>query len=201
MPFTRQPVGPSYPVRWLDAPAPVRPLLRACRRLIIRPTQQVLVVQVQSQRMHRFELQSLPTGKATWLRKQTYVVSTSRIGYGQLADSLRTPLGLHQIARKLGGGLPIGTAFKNRIPTGLTWQGLPSARIAHRILWLAGLEPGFNSGANVDSFHRYIYIHGTGDETTLGRPDSCGCIHMSANDLIPLFDNLPVGVLAWISAV
>ena len=50
----------------------------------------------------------------------------------------------------------------------------------------------------MDSHARYIYIHGTGDETTLGRPASCGCVHLAAHDLIPLFDRLPSGTLVWI---
>jgi hypothetical protein len=74
----------------------------------------------------------------------------------------------------------LGPAFKGRQFIGFTWQGLPWAPIAHRILWLEGLEPGFNRGGNVDSFRRYIYIHGAGNETALGRPDSHGCVHLSA---------------------
>ena len=60
------------------------------------------------------------------------------------------------------------------------------------------MEPGFNRGGKVDSFSRKIYIHGTGNESTLGRPDSHGCVHLSANDLIPLYDKLPEGTLVWI---
>jgi lipoprotein-anchoring transpeptidase ErfK/SrfK len=75
---------------------------------------------------------------------------------------------------------------------------LPDATIVHRIFWLEGLEPGFNRGGAVDSFQRYIYIHGFADETTLGRPASHGCIHLSAADLIPLYDWLPEGTLVWI---
>lgn len=60
------------------------------------------------------------------------------------------------------------------------------------------MEPGFNQGGNVDTRARYIYIHGTGDEPTLGRPASRGCIHLAAHDLIPLFDKLPVGTVGWI---
>jgi len=93
----------------------------------------------------------------------------------------------------------VGTVFKSRKPIGDTWQGRPNAKVTTRILWLEGLEPGFNRGGNVDSYSRYIYIHGTGDETTIGRPASCGCIHLAANDLIPLFDKLPVGTLVWIA--
>ncbi len=75
---------------------------------------------------------------------------------------------------------------------------MPDAKITTRILWLEGLEPGFNRGGNVDSHSRYIYIHGTGDETMIGRPASCGCIHLAADDLVPLFDKLPGGTLVWI---
>ena len=94
----------------------------------------------------------------------------------------------------------MGTVFKSRQVIGFTWQGLPLATITSRILWLEGLEPGFNHGGNVDSYNRYIYIHGTGDEPALGRPASCGCIHLAADDLIPLFDKLPRGTLVWITS-
>ena len=131
--------------------------------------------------------------------RRRYRCSTSRFGVGQVEDSNRTPLGLHRIAEKIGGGWPVGTVFKSRRFAGFTWQGLPHAAITTRILWLEGLEPGFNRGGNVDSFRRYIYIHGTGDELTLGRPASRGCIHLTANDLVPLYDQVPRGTLVWIS--
>ena len=75
---------------------------------------------------------------------------------------------------------------------------MPDAKITTRILWLEGLEPGFNRGGNVDSHKRYIYIHGTADQITIGKPTSCGCIHLADVDLIPLFDLLPSGTLVWI---
>ncbi len=128
-----------------------------------------------------------------------FLISTSRFGTSQTTGSHGTPLGLHRIAKKIGGGQPIGTVFKSRVAVGLTWNGLPNATIAHRILWLEGLEPGFNRGGLVDTFARYIYIHGVGDETTLGRPASHGCIHLAAANLLPLFDKLPVGTLVWIA--
>ncbi|HXE43290.1 MAG TPA: L,D-transpeptidase, partial [Candidatus Baltobacteraceae bacterium] len=72
-----------------------------------------------------------------------------------------------------------------------------------RILWLEGLEPGLNKGfdgnVNVDSHARYIYIHGTADQSSIGKLTSCGCIHLADADLIPLFDLLPSGTLVWIS--
>jgi lipoprotein-anchoring transpeptidase ErfK/SrfK len=113
--------------------------------------------------------------------------------------SNQTPLGLHRIAEKIGGGYPVGTVFRHRKAIGATWQGQLNGAIVHRILWLEGMEPGHNRGGNVDTFSRYIYIHGFGDETTLGRPQSHGCIHLAAQDLMPLFDLLPVGTLVWIA--
>ncbi len=130
--------------------------------------------------------------------RRRYVISTSAHGIGQLKDSNQTPLGLHRIAQKIGGGHVIGTVFRSRKAVGLTWQRRAEASIVHRILWLEGLEPGRNRGGDVDTFERFIYIHGFGDETSLGRPSSHGCIHLAAADLIPLFDQLPVGTLVWI---
>ena len=129
---------------------------------------------------------------------KTFRCSTSRFGIGQTEGSNRTPLGLHRIVEKIGGGWPAGTVFKGRQPIGYTWQGMPDAKITTRILWLEGLEPGFNRGGNVDSHARYIYIHGTADQMSIGRPASCGCIHLADADLIPLFDILPGGTLVWI---
>jgi hypothetical protein len=36
-------------------------------------------------------------------------------------------------------------------------------------MWLTGLTEGFNKGGNVDSFDRYIYIHGTHEEGLIGK--------------------------------
>ena len=149
-------------------------------------------------------LAKAPEPKTGWgalpryLTRARFRVSTSRFGLGQIAESHQTPLGLHRIAAKIGGGWPIGTVFKARVPIGFTWLGMPDASIVHRILRLDGLEPGFNRGGDVDSFRRYIYIHGYSDETTLGRPASCGCIHLAAADLLPLFQKVPQGSLLWI---
>jgi hypothetical protein len=175
-------------------------------RLGIPFTEDVLWVSVRSQLlMHCVPLRFKNVAHRT-RRYPDYVplekwcrISTSCVGISQLAGSNGTPLGLHRIAEKIGGGWPVGTVFKSREPIGYTWQGMPDAKITTRILWLEGLEPGFNRGGNVDSHARYIYIHGTGDETTIGRPASSGCIHLAADDLVPLFDKLPTGTLVWIS--
>lgn len=174
-------------------------LPRACRRLGIRPTPDLLVVSVARQQVDWYRRpRNAPDLPLRHFRR--FRASTSRFGIGQVRDTQRTPLGLHRIARKVGAGWPIGTVFRARQPIGYTWAGLPAATIAHRILWLEGLEPGFNRGGEVDTFSRYIYLHGLADEPTLGRPASHGCVHLAAADLMPLYDRLPEGTLVWIQA-
>ena len=175
-----------------------------CRCLGVRPTRFVLFVNVREQKMRLVGRKpKVQSPKSTNSHDglgllRTFRISTSRFGIGQEMNSNRTPLGLHRIARKVGGGWPLGAVFKSREMMGYTWRGNTDAAIAHRILWLEGLEPNFNRGGRVDTFARYIYIHGTGDEPSLGRPASCGCIHVSGAELLPLYDLLPQGTLVWI---
>lgn len=173
----------------------------ACRRHQVRPTPDVLVVSVARQqvRWYRRPPQSGPARPEHTLQR-VFRASTSKFGLGQVRDTNRTPLGLHRVAVKIGAGWPVGTVFRSRRVAGFIWQGLPEATIAHRILWLDGLEPGFNRGGLVDTCQRYIYVHGLAAEPTLGRPASHGCIHLAAADLMPLFDRLRVGTLVWITA-
>jgi L,D-transpeptidase YbiS len=168
---------------------------RACARCGVKPARYFLSVNIARQTATLFRRH-----RHRYIPVKNFRCSTSKFGIGEIAGSNMTPRGLHRVAQKIGGGWPVGAAFKARQMIGYTWDGQPGARIAHRILWLEGLEPGFNRGGAVDSFQRYIYIHGTGDETTLGRPDSHGCIHLSADDLIRLYDKLPEGTLVWIAA-
>ena len=164
--------------------------LASCEKNEIAPTQFILTVNIAEQTVSLFE-------ENRFVKK--FPCSTSRFGIGQTEGSNCTPLGLHRVAEKIGTGEPAGTVFKSRKVIGHTSQPeFADAKITTRILWLEGLELGFNRGGNVDSHTRYIYIHGTGNETTVGRPASCGCIQLAANDLIPLFDKLPVGTLVWI---
>ena len=183
-------------------PRPLEKFLLSCKKQGIVPTRFTLVVSVENQSVSLFEKPSVfiyPICKKRMYDPVKIMrCSTSRFGISQVAGSSGTPLGLHRIAEKIGGGWPVGTVFESRKPIGYTWQGMPGAKITTRILWLEGLEPGSNHGGNVDSYARYIYIHGTGDETTIGRPMSCGCIHLADDDLIPLFDKLPGGTLVWI---
>ena len=175
--------------------------ISACQKSRILPTQFILAVNIAGQTTSLFAKSSASSRlcvKDFECVKQ-FPCCTSRFGIGQREGSNCTPLGLHRIVEKIGGGWPAGTVFKGRRPIGYTWKGMPDAKITTRILWLEGLEPGFNRGGNVDSHARYIYIHGTGDQMSIGRPSSCGCIHLADADLIPLFDMLPSGTLVWIA--
>jgi lipoprotein-anchoring transpeptidase ErfK/SrfK len=173
---------------------------RACARRGVPPTRYFLAVDISRQTTSLF---ARPVSAAAPDRCHKLVkafrCSTSKFGVGETANSNKTPRGLHRIAEKIGGGWPAGTVFTSRQVTGFVWDGKPTASITTRILWLEGLEPGLNRGGNVDSHARYIYIHGTGNETTLGRPDSHGCVHLAAADLIPLYDLVPEGTLVWIA--
>jgi len=124
-----------------------------------------------------------------------YPVSTALRGSGNVRDSEQTPLGRHRIAAKIGDNMPAMTIFRGRQPIGIYQAGIYQAGIDHpnndwilsRILWLTGEETGINRRGRVDTFQRYIYIHGTADEVHLGTPVSRGCIRMANHDIITLF--------------
>ncbi|MHB1100146.1 MAG: L,D-transpeptidase family protein [Burkholderiales bacterium] len=128
-----------------------------------------------------------------------YAISSSRNGVGEKTGSFRTPRGRHVIRAKIGGGMPVNTVFVKRRPTGETYSKELSAQfpdrdwILTRILWLSGMESGFNRLGEVDTMRRYIYIHGTPDGTKLGKPGSHGCIRMRNDDLVDLFDRVEAG--------
>lgn len=202
----------TAPIRTPRAPRLPPKLLLATMRLGVSLTRNVLVVHVATQRLDWFVKRRVGTGArgarttesaaspaAEYELRKTFRCSTSRHGIGQIAGSNRTPLGLHHIAEKHGGDQPVGTIFRDRLPVGNLANGMVPGAITHRILWLAGLEDGFNRGGNVDTYARYIYIHGTGDEATIGQPASGGCVHLAADDLIPLYAAVPVGTLVWIA--
>ena len=140
--------------------------------------------------------------------RRSHVISTSLRPPSNVKDSLGTPRGLHEIAEKIGAGTPPGIVFKNRANTGRHFNEFDEAArtgnlITTRILWLRGLEPGVNAGANaggevVDTHSRYVYIHGTNHEERLGQPFSAGCIEMNNLEIIGLFDQVRTGDLVWI---
>ncbi len=130
---------------------------------------------------------------------QQYPVSTSRYGPGNQNGSEQTPLGLHRIKDKLGGAMPENEVFIGRVPHGSLEEceqrgvDLPDDVIMSRIMWLEGMEPGRNQGGYVDTYQRYIYIHGTNDEAHIGTPSSIGCIRMCNKDVIDLYRRVEVG--------
>ncbi|MBL7951330.1 MAG: L,D-transpeptidase [Flavobacteriales bacterium] len=133
---------------------------------------------------------------------RTYPISTAKAGVGSTDGSLRTPTGLHRISEKFGDGVPPLGILKDREFTGQfadpDFAGIDKDWITSRILWLDGLEPGANQGGNVDSHARYIYIHGTANERSIGTASSMGCVRMLNNDVIALFDQVPLGSLVAI---
>ena len=132
---------------------------------------------------------------------EQYSVSTGGNGNGEINGSGRTPRGRHIIRAKIGAGLPEGTVLRGRRPTGEIWtpelhEAFPGRDwILTRILWLSGTEHGRNRMGNVDTFRRYVYIHGTPPVTELGKPGSKGCVRMANADVIELFDRVPVGTV------
>ncbi len=131
---------------------------------------------------------------------ERYNASTSRFGSGNRENSLKTPLGLHRIKEKYGAGAPPGRIFRDREDTGEDWDHKQNGDnlILTRILRLEGLEEGINKGPGVDSYERYIYIHGTGRENLIGTPLSHGCVCMRNHDIIRLFDSVREGTFVYI---
>ncbi|AHK78797.1 hypothetical protein M911_06000 [Ectothiorhodospira haloalkaliphila] len=138
--------------------------------------------------------------------QREYPISTSRHGIGNQDGSFRTPLGVHRIHSKFGDGVPKGTVFRARENTGkiapivTAPERTPGDYITTRILWLEGLEDGVNRGEGIDSFSRYIYIHGTDEEGLIGQPASEGCVRMTNADVIELFETMPEGTLVVIQS-
>lgn len=134
-----------------------------------------------------------------------YSVSTGLLGVGERRGSGCTPRGLHRVRARIGDGCPTGTVFRGRRPTGEVYDAALEAAfpgrdwILTRILWLTGCESGRNRGGEVDTLHRFIYIHGCPDREPMGEPRSHGCIRMHSRDLIDLFDQTPVGTPVLLS--
>ncbi|WP_249274150.1 L,D-transpeptidase [Parachlamydia sp. AcF125] len=163
-------------------------------------TPHVIVVDVTSQKLFLFKDHKIVA---------SYPVSTAAKGTGQEANSYKTPLGVHRIAEKIGTHAPLNAIFIERVNTGKIWTPFAKAKqgadlVLTRILWLEGLEKGFNKGKgkrgeNVDSFQRYIYIHGTNAEGLIGTPASKGCIRMKNEDLLSLFAFIDPGSIVYIA--
>ena len=119
-----------------------------------------------------------------------FPISTSRFGLGDSFGSYKTPLGHLKVCDKVGDELASGTVIKHRAATGEVLAVNAAGRdpIVTRILWLDGQDE-----QNRNAKARGIYIHGTTEESRLGRPVSWGCIRMRSSDVVDLFSGIPVG--------
>lgn len=126
-------------------------------------------------------------------------IATAKNGPGERSGSECTPRGKHYIRAKIGAGCPENSVFIGRRPTGeiytpaLKQQAPERDWILTRILWLCGREVGKNRLGEVDTMHRYIYIHGCPDDDPMGVPSSHGCVKMRNSDILHLFDLVSVG--------
>ncbi|MFT4176589.1 MAG: L,D-transpeptidase [Luteolibacter sp.] len=127
---------------------------------------------------------------------KSYKISTSKFGIGDRPGSNYTPLGHMRIAKKIGGNAVPGTVFKSRRPTREIVQPNAPGRdpIVSRIMWLSGCEPH-----NSNTFRRYIYIHGTPEESRLGTPASYGCIRMGVKDVVDLYNRVGTGADVYVT--
>ncbi|MBN1379649.1 MAG: L,D-transpeptidase [Gammaproteobacteria bacterium] len=157
--------------------------------------QTVILIRLDQQKLYLFDSQSLVC---------SYPISSSRYGIGCDQDSRCTPTGIHRIAEKIGQQCQHGEILRARIAIGEIAEINKDATaggddvITSRIMWLQGLESGLNLGAGVDSYQRYIYIHGTNEEGLIGQPASQGCIRMKNDDVMDLFDKVEEGALVLI---
>ena len=158
-------------------------------RLSLSRTDVVLVASIPEQRMYLYNGDEAV---------KTYVISTSKLQPSCKENSLGTPWGMHQVCEIIGKDEAEGTVFKGRKSIGFRYWEMPSEDqlanlITSRILRLRGLEQEVNLGGAVDTFARFVYIHGTNHEATLGSPASSGCIQVSNADAIQLAELVPVG--------
>ncbi|MDR0590621.1 MAG: L,D-transpeptidase [Puniceicoccales bacterium] len=171
----------------------VRAIDQICNDLAVEKTPQWLLAVVGEQRVYCYWRDRL---------EAVYRISTAKNGICQLRDSEGTPLGLHKITEKIGDGAPWGTVFIGRKSTGkifteyADWE--EKGYVTSRILRLRGLQEGYNSGGNCDSYDRFIYIHGTARERAIGTPCGRGCINMLNSDVIALYRKIAIDSLVLI---
>jgi len=171
--------------------SPIDQVTKTCARLGIKPGSRLLAVRISTATLQYFREGELV---------KSYVISTSKRPPCNVKDSRGTPRGLHEIAERIGAGQPPGMVFKSRVPTGRHFNehidANPDAEhdlITGRILWLRGLEPGVNRGGDVDTYERYVYIHGTNHEDRIGEPLSAGCVLMRNLEIVELYEQVRGG--------
>ena len=166
-----------------------------CKRCKLPLMERLILVNINTQRLFLVDSHK---------QMQCYLISTALNGTGQQEGTGKTPLGLHFVKSKIGGGAKPLEIFKSRVSLGeIATADIGKKCVVGRILWLQGVEPGFNQGKNstgqvVDTYDRYIYIHGTNDIANIGKPASEGCVRMKPDDVIDLFEKVPVGTPVYI---
>ena len=156
---------------------------------------EVLYVSIKQQKLYHIQNDSII---------KEYIISSSAYGIGSKAGSNKTPIGLHSIKEKYGDNTPIngrmtGRVFYGDIATIYTDETKSKTDdITSRMLWQEGMEKGKNKGKGIDSFSRYIYIHGTSEKGRLGKPASHGCIRMKNKEVIDLYKTIAIGTLVLI---
>ncbi len=131
---------------------------------------------------------------------KTWHCSIGKNGTGSADGSGCTPLGIHRVVEKYGHGLPSRAVLKDRVFSGDVIDKTATAAnmVQSRIIRLAGCENGINKGNGVDTYQRFVYIHGACREDLVGLPQSHGCITMINSEVIELFDLVSEGMIAAI---
>jgi Bacterial capsule synthesis protein PGA_cap/L,D-transpeptidase catalytic domain len=130
---------------------------------------------------------------------KAYETSGGRGGVSNVLKSGGTAPGVHVIYRKQGENFAINQTFDASKygyfetvvspTTGLEfWQ---SDFVTTRILRMQGLEGAKNN----NSVKRSILIHGTPSEGLIGYHESAGCIRMRNDEVIELFNTVPLNTL------
>ncbi|MBR4597446.1 MAG: L,D-transpeptidase [Opitutales bacterium] len=171
----------------------IEKILEACAQNNVKATKHCIFVKIAKQKLYLFKEKALAFECA---------VSTSRNKPSCKSGSNGTPLGLHKIDGKIGDGLPLDTVFRGRKPDGILKDQPEEEKkknlILGRIMRLRGLEEGVNSGGDVDTYARYIYIHGTNQEGKIGSPNSHGCVLLASENLKKIFDETEDGSIVYI---
>jgi lipoprotein-anchoring transpeptidase ErfK/SrfK len=172
-----------------------QPIAQAKAYLSNQAFEEILFVSIKEQKLYHIKDDKIV---------KEYIISSSEYGTGSEAGSNKTPLGLHKVKQKYGDKTPIngrmvGRFFYGEIATIYTDDSKSKTDdITSRIFWIEGLEKEKNKGKGIDSYKRYIYIHGTSEEGLLGSPASHGCIRMKNKEVIDLYSLIEVGTLVLI---
>ena len=170
-------------------------IIKEAENYITKEFEELVFVSIKDQKLYHIKNKKIIS---------IFTISSSKYGTGSKNGSNKTPLGLHKIKEKHGEETPIngkmvGRVFYGNIAT--IYHDTTSSQtddVTSRVLWLEGIEQGKNKGKGIDSYKRYIYIHGTSEEGKLGTPASHGCIRMKNKDVIDLYKIIEVGTLVLI---